>query len=134
MGSLVWVLRVKIFCTVVFWALPLLFCPTSWFVWVGMPEPRPMVFVRLLGAAYAALVVGYVSGLIRLRRGKDARNTVWVGITSNGSASLILFYFGITGAWEGWGIWAWISMWISALLTASITLALVVAGLFGGDR
>lgn len=134
MGSLAWVLRVKIFCTLIFWVLPLLFCPTSWFVRVGMPEPRPMVFVRLLGAAYAALVVGYVSGLRGLHRGDDVRNTVWVGITSNGSASLILLLFGITGAWEGWGIWARIYMWISALLTALITAGLVFAGLLRGDR
>jgi len=93
-----------------------------------------MVFVRLLGAAYAALVVGYVGGLIRLLRGEDIRNTVWVGLTSNGLACLILLLFGITGAWEDWGIWARIYMWSSALLTAAITAGLFFAGLLRGDR
>jgi hypothetical protein len=93
-----------------------------------------MVFVRLLGAAYAALVVGYVSGLRALRRGDDVRNTVWVGITSNGSASLILFLSGVSGAWKGWGTLARMYMWSSAILTASITLGLVAAGLFRDDR
>jgi hypothetical protein len=93
-----------------------------------------MVFLRLLGAAYFALVVGYVNGLCRLRRGEDVRNVVWVGITSNGSASLILFLYGLAGAWEEWDILARVYMWGSALATASITLGLVVAGLLRRDR
>ena len=134
MRSLAWVLKIKILCTLVLWSLPLLMLPSSWFVRIGMPEPRTMVFFRLLGAAYFALVVGYVDGLFRLRRGEDVRNTVWVGITSNGSASLILLFFGITGAWREWGIWAQLYMWVSLLATASITAWLVIAGFFRGDQ
>jgi len=92
-----------------------------------------MLLLQLYGAASLALVVGYISGLCRLDRGDDIRNIVWVGVTSNGSASLILFLSGIAGAWEDWGILARIYMWSSALLTASITLGLV-AGLVRGDR
>jgi hypothetical protein len=131
---LVWVLWVKVLFTLIFWSLPLLAFPTSWFVCMGMPEPRPILFLRLLGAAYLALVVGYISGLCRLGRGDEVQDIVWVGITSNGSAFLILLLFGTTGAWKEWGILARSYMWISTLLTASITLGLVVTGLFQGER
>jgi hypothetical protein len=101
---------------------------------VGMPEPKPMLFLRLLGATFLALVMGYISALRRLGRGDDVRDIVWVGITSNGLASLILLLSGIAGAWKEWGILARIYMWASALATALITLGLVVAGFFRGDR
>lgn len=93
-----------------------------------------MLLLQLYGAASLALVVGYMSGLRRLARGEDIRNIVWVGVTSNGSASLILLLSGIAGAWEEWGMLARIYMWSSALLTAWIALGLVVAGLFRGNR
>ena len=133
MNFLAWILRVKVVATLILWTIPCLAFPAAWFIWVGMPEPNPMLLLQLYGAATLALVVGYLSGLRRLGRGDDIRNIVWVGITSNGSASLILFLYGIVGTWEGWGILAQIYMWISALLTASITLGLV-ASLFRGDR
>jgi hypothetical protein len=129
---LAWVLRVKILFTLLLWALPLLTLKTSWFVRLGMPEPKPVLFLRLLGAAYLALVVGYIGGLRRLARGDEVQDIVWVGITSNGTAFLILLLFGIAGAWTGWGILARIYMWVSVLLTASLTLGLVVTGLFRG--
>jgi hypothetical protein len=128
------VLKVKILFTLILWSLPLLAFPASWFVRLGMPEPRPILFLRLLGAAYLALVVGYISGLRRFGRGDDVRNIVWVGITSNGLASLILLLSGIAGAWKEWGILARSYMWFSALVTTLITLGLVVAGRFRGDR
>jgi hypothetical protein len=127
------VLWVKVLITLCYWTLPLLAFPASCFVWIGMPEPKPMLFLRLLGAAYLALVVGYTSGLRRLGRGDDIRNIIWVGIASNGSASLILLLSGIVGTWEEWGILARIYMSSSALFTASITLGLV-AGLFRSER
>jgi hypothetical protein len=131
---LAWVLRIKILVTLILWTLPCLAFPASWFVWAGMPEPEPMLLLQLYGAASFALVVGYASGLRRLRRGDDIRNIVWVGITSNGLASLILILSSIAGVWEEWDTLARIYMWSSALLTASITVGLVVAGLFRGDR
>ena len=128
------ILKVKVFVTLIFWSLPLLFCPSSWFVRADMPEPKPMLFLRLLGAAYLALVVGYICGLRKLGRGDDVRSVVWVGITSNGLASLILWRSGIARVWKEWGPWARIYMWVSALLTAAITLGLVGARSFRGDR
>jgi hypothetical protein len=132
-GLLATVLWVKVIFTLAFWSLPLVAFPASWFVRIGMPEPRPMLFLRLLGAAFLALVVGYVSGILGLSRGDDVRDIVWVGITSNGLASLILFFFGFTGAWKEWKRLARIFMWGSAFATALITLGLVV-GLFRGGQ
>ena len=131
MGFLEAVLWVKVLFTLAFWSLPLLAFPASWFVRMGMPEPRPILFLRLLGAAFLALVVGYISGILGLSRGDDVRNIVWVGIASNGLASLILFFYGFTGAWKEWRRLARIFMWGSAFATALITLGLVV-GLFRG--
>jgi hypothetical protein len=127
------VLKVKIFVTLIFWSLPLLFCPSSWFVRMGSPEPKPMLFLRLFGAASLGLVVAYTSGIRRLGRGDDVRHIVWVGITSNGLSSLILLRSGIAGVWKEWGPLARIYMWGSALATAAITLGLG-AGLLRGDR
>jgi hypothetical protein len=92
-----------------------------------------MVFLRLLGAAFLALVVGYLSGILGLSRGDDIRDIIWVGITSNGLASLILFYFGFTGAWKEWRRLARIYMWGSAFATALITIGLVVGLFIGGQ-
>ena len=128
------VFRTKILCTVVLWALPLSLFPASWFVRMGMPEPRPLLFFRLLGAAYSALVVEYGLGLRRLSQGAAARDTIWVGVASNGSASLILLLCGVAGRWKGWGKWARMYMWGSAIVTASIALGLVVTGLLRDNR
>lgn len=98
MNLLAWILRVKILVTLILWTIPCLAFPASWFVWIGMPEPNPKLLLQLYGAASFALVVGYTSGLRRLGRGDDIRNIVWVGITSNGSASVILFFSDIAGA------------------------------------
>jgi hypothetical protein len=123
------VLWVKIVFTLLGWCLPLLTFPAPWFQALGMPEPRPLVFARLLGAAFLALLVGYLFGLHALKHGRPVRQTVWVGIVSNGSASLILFAFGLTGAWGDWGGVARAVMWLSAALTGGITVGLAMTGL-----
>src|SRR5688500_14724838 len=97
---------VKIAFTLLAWCLPLLTFPPAWFERFGMPAPQPLVLARLLGAAFLALLVDYLFGLRALRHGRSVRQTVWVGIVSNGSASLILLASGLTGAWEAWGRWA----------------------------
>jgi hypothetical protein len=132
-GFLETILWVKVLFTLAFWSLPLLTFPASWFAWMGMPEPKPMLLLRLLGAAFLALVVGYMSGILGLGRGEDVRDIIWMGITSNSLASLILFFFGFTGAWKEWRRLARIFMWGSAFATALITLGLVVGLLRGGQ-
>lgn len=120
------VLKVKIFCTIFFWAAPLLFYSALISEPLGFPAPRPRVWVHLLGASFTALLVGYLLGLREHRRGRDASGTVMVGIISNGLASVILWVFGLGGAWAEWGRGAQIFMWGSAVMTLLITLGLII--------
>lgn len=96
------------------------------FRWVGMPkpQPQPMLFARLLGAAFLALVVGYWFGLAEVERQVFPRSAVWAGIVSNGLASLLLFKSGFAGEWKGWSAKARVYLWGSALVTMFVTLGL----------
>jgi hypothetical protein len=131
-------LLLKIFLTL-FWALiPLLF-PLSWFESLGVPAPEPELFLRLLGAAYLALLVGYLLGAVDFWNGRRIRSTLWVGIVSNGLACLLIFLFGLTGALSDWGQPARDIMWISAMFAGQITALLLIGGwhtsmLFGVDK
>ncbi|TXT40347.1 MAG: hypothetical protein FD135_1371 [Comamonadaceae bacterium] len=115
----------KIYITCLFWCLPLLVFPRSWFVALGMPAPEPLVFVRLLGAAYLALLVGYYLGMRGLETGESPAPVIDMGITSNGLAGLLLLYFGATGAWSAWGGAAQVFMWVSMLGALAITWRLL---------
>ncbi len=99
---------------------------------LGVPEPKPLLFTRLLGAAFLALLVGYALGLRDLQRGEAPVNTVLVGIVSNGVACALLVYFGLRGAWGEWGGVARYCMWASTILTGLITALLGVSLLSGG--
>ncbi len=115
----------KIAITGLFWCIPLLLFPASWFVALGIPAPEPLVFVRLLGAAYFALLVGYYMGLKGLAKGENPAQVINMGIASNGLACLLLAYFGSTGAWAAWGKGAQIFMWLSTLGALAITFNLL---------
>jgi hypothetical protein len=116
-------LLLKIVLTVC-WSASLLFFSGTRFEKLGMPEPKPILFTRLLGAAFLALLVGYALGLRDLYRGKLPVNTMLVGIVSNGLACVLLLYFGFQGAWSEWGEVARYSMWCSAIFTGLITVLL----------
>ena len=92
----------KIVITGIFWCIPLLAFPTSWLVAGGIPAPEPLLFVRLLGAAYLALLVGYYMGMKGLEKGDNPKQVIYMGIASNGLACLLLVYFGAAGAWSSW--------------------------------
>ncbi len=115
----------KIAITGLFWCLPLLTFPSPWFVALGMPAPEPLLFVRLLGAAYLALLVGYYSGLRGLDKGEYPAPVILMGIASNGLAALLLAYFGICGTWASRGSGATLFMWLSALGASSMTFSLL---------
>lgn len=129
MTALSIVFSVKILFTLIFWCIPLLFFPASLFVRLGIPNPQPILFVRLLGAAYLALTLGYIFGFNALRQGENIQDVIWVGIVSNGLASLILFIYGAIGLWNPWGNLAKFFMWSSAIITALITLGLLITGM-----
>jgi hypothetical protein len=69
-------LLTKIVVTLVLWAVPLLFAPQAAARLLGMPEPQPVVLIRLLGAAFMALVVGYARALLANMRGEDVIDMV----------------------------------------------------------
>ena len=123
------VLIVKIAFTAVLCLLLLVF-PPSWFValGIGTTPPQPMVFVRLLGAAYLALLVGYSFGLAQTRKGDKPIGVVWTGAVSNGLASVILLTHGLTGAWDTWSRLGPPLMWVSSVVTLGITIGLLVYG------
>jgi|SRR5215213_10693419 len=125
MNPLKIILMIKVIFTI-FWALPLLFFPKHAARLLCIPVPQPILFAHLLGAAFLALLVGYILGLLELNHGRDVSNTVWVGIISNGLAFLILLIF--AGQWKRWGIRAEIYMWSSTAVTLLITLGLIVFG------
>jgi hypothetical protein len=121
------VLWIKIALTVV-WAVPLLLAPAGVFRALGFPPPEPRVFTRLLGAAFLALLVGYLQGVQALARSEHPAGTVVVGMVSNGLACALLAGHGLAGAYRQWGRGARWFMWGSALATGFVTVGLAVAG------
>ena len=109
------------------WSASLLFLNKTYFEKLGVPEPKPVLFTRLLGAAFLALLLGYALGLRDLHRGEIPVNTMLVGILSNGLACVILVYFGFQGTWSTWSSVGRYCMWGSAIFTGLITVLLVIS-------
>ncbi len=122
------VIAAKIAITIGAWSVPLLFFPSYLLVHLGFPAPRPEVFLRLLGMAYLALVVGYAFGYRQATSCIYPREAVWMGIVSNGGATVVLTIAAISGAWSGWGPFAQAYMWISLVCVALITAGLTLFG------
>ncbi|GAA5179637.1 hypothetical protein GCM10025771_22120 [Niveibacterium umoris] len=125
MRGLKGLLKRKIAITAIFWCIPLLLFPGSWFVALGVPSPEPIAIARLLGAAYLALLVGYYGGLRSIESGQIPFDTMHMGIASNGLAAILIAYFGATGAWKDWGLGATVFIWVSAAGAFSIALSLI---------
>lgn len=125
LSALAYVLRAKIGITLVFWCVPLLLFPKNAFEWLGFREVGSVVFLKLLGMAYLALVAGYYLGYREIASSVYPANTVRVGIVSNLGAFLLLVYFSLAGSWDSWGILAQLFMWASLLATGSLSAALV---------
>ena len=128
MNALRLLLQIKVALTVLAWCLPLLLLPASALSWLGFPVV-PMIFLRLLAMAYLALVVGYLLGLLQLRRGSYPWATVWVGIVSNGGAGVLLTIAWISSAWATWGSFAQLFMGLSALGASLIAIGLTLSAL-----
>jgi len=121
------VLAVKIVATLGLWALPALFLPPPWFPVFGIPEPpaAQLVFARLLGAAYVALVAGYS---LAWRAPARHPGMVAVGVVSNGLAAFVILSVGADGGFATWSALGQIYIWGSALLAAGLAVALIVTG------
>jgi hypothetical protein len=133
MNNLSKVLIFKITATVLVWCIPLIFFPAPVLEFAGFPKQQSYMFVRMLGWAYLALCVGYCFSLHASLNGKRLMGPVWVGIVSNGGACACLLYYGITGAWSGWGWFIQFIAWGSAAATALITTGLYVFGVKGHE-
>ena len=120
-------LAAKTLLTLALWAGPALFLPASWFPFVGIPEPplAQLVFVRLLGAAYFALCVGYA---IAWRTPARHPGAVLVGVVSNGLAALAILSVGSAGGFDSWSPLGAAYIWGSCLAAAGIATALVITG------
>jgi hypothetical protein len=121
------VLAVKIVATLAVWALPALLLPAPWFPTFGIPEPplEQLVFLRLLGAAYVALVVGYA---LAWRSPARHPGAILVGIVSNGLAALVIVSVGANGGFASWPMLGAVYIWGSAMLTAALAVALAQTG------
>ena len=122
--ALAFLLIAKIGLTLALWCGPLLFFPAAWLRWSGLPVAEPLPFLRLLGMAYAALIVGYALGLRQVRQGVFPAATVWMGLASNGGAFVILALAAATGAWSSWPGLAPGLMWASLAATGLISAGL----------
>jgi len=120
-------LAAKTLVTLVFWAGPALFLPAPWFPLVGIPQPpiAQLVFVRLLGAAYVALCVGYA---IAWRNPARHPGAILVGIVSNGLAALAILSVGSAGGFDSWSPLGAAYIWGSCLAAAGVAIALLVTG------
>jgi hypothetical protein len=119
------VLATKIGFTVI-WAALLLVAPIP-FELAGIPVSEGMtLFLRLLGAAFSALLLGYCLAYRDVGRGRDISNTLRVGILSNSLAFLLLLYHGASGEWRTWHYMAAGGMWLSVVVTGAVTLGLVL--------
>lgn len=128
MRALSGVLLLKILLTLVCWAAPLLLLSGDTLVALGFPLPQPMLFVRLLGVAYLALVFGYLHGAARAWRGDYPGGIVWMGLVSNGGACGLLAGAWWRGTWAGWGEQAQWLLQVSVAATGVLTLALLLTG------
>jgi len=128
------VLIFKILATLIAWCIPLMLFPTSWMVAAGFPAAEPILYTKLLGMAYLALLVGYAYGLKATLNAQDARPTVMMGIVSNLGASLIMLFYGLDGAWADWGPYAQVHMWLSTCSAFLISAGLAVFGLSKKDE
>lgn len=122
------VLEIKILVTLVIWSLPLIIFRPSWLILIGFPNPGELIiFIRLLGAAYFSLTIGYILGYLDLMKGGNIENTITVGIVSNFLACIILMIYGVLGKWANWGKYAKIFMWGSIVATGAITVGLILS-------
>jgi hypothetical protein len=121
------VLAIKIVVTLAVWALPALLLPPPWFPLLGIPEPplEQLIFVRLLGAAYVALVSGYA---LAWRAPARHPGAILVGVVSNGLAAIVIVGVGANGGFATWPTLGALYIWGSALLAAALTVALVKTG------
>lgn len=122
---LIGLLYTKIALTIFLWALPLLLFPDPVFQLLGLPIIAPVYYRKLLGMAYLALVIGYVDGLVAVRKGMFPKGVIVMGIISNSGASAILAIYGFTGAFSNLTNLGALLMYFSTIATGVIAILLM---------
>ncbi len=136
--GLLFFLKLKVALTLLLWLPPLLL-PDPLLNWMiravlGIDRLEPKIFIHLLGAAFLALTINYWVGIKRIKAKKEVEHIVWVGVVSNGLASLLIFLYGFLGSYQEWSLIGQIYMWFSAFLAGFITVGLLVTGLLKSSR
>jgi hypothetical protein len=127
-SALAFTLGAKIALTLGVWCVPLLLFPSDLLRAIGFPVPEATIFLRLLGMAYLALVLGYGFALRSTLRRDYPAAMVWVGIASNAGAFVLLLVAATQGSWAGWGAPARAVMWASLFGTGTLAAALAWFG------
>ena len=126
MNYLQYVLIFNIALTLCVFSLPLMLLPSRW---LDGPGFRFSSFDRrLLGAAYLSLALGYFLGLAHSFEGVYPADNIYVGILSNGLATLVLTGWLVSGRLSDWGRFARCLLAVSALRTGAVTLGLLLFG------
>jgi hypothetical protein len=124
------VLGVKIVLSLVLWVLPLLFLPAGLFPEIGIPTwtPAATIFVRLLGAAYLAILVVEVWSWPAPQRHPAG---VVAGLVSSAGASIVLWHYVFYGELYNWEVLGkiLITSWLVLHLLFTIALALLAVPL-----
>ena len=97
------VLGAKIVLSLLLWVLPLLFLPAGLFPEFGIPTwtPAATIFVRLLGAAYLAILVIEAWSWTSPERHPTG---VVAGLVSSAGATLVLWHYVFYGELYNWEV------------------------------
>lgn len=125
------VLAFKIVLSLVLWVLPLLFLPQGLFPELGIPTwtPAATIFVRLLGAAYLAIVVAEVASFIEPQ---THRAGVVSGLVSSVGATVVLWHYIFYGELYNWEVVGKVLMtsWLVLHMVFTVALAVLAVPLF----
>ena len=116
-------LLAKVVVTYLIWALPALAAPPALLRWLRLPVPADPIYLRLFGAAVAAMGVAYwyayldPLGNIAILR---------VGVIDNGLITLTVIILGLSVGVSSWFVWA--SGVVTALFCAGFVLLMPRGG------
>lgn len=91
----------------------------------GLEFPQPSHYLRMLGASYVALLIGYWYGLLEAKDGKLLVEIIVVGVISNGLGAIILGYYGfIKKKWRELERRGRIIMWLCFAFATYVAIGL----------
>jgi hypothetical protein len=127
------VLGFKIVVSLLLWVLPLLFLPEGLFPELGIPTwtPAATIFVRLLGAAYLAILTIEVWSFMAPH---ERPAGIVTGIISSGGASMILWHYVFYGELYNWEVLGKlvITSWLVLQVVFAVVLTVLAVPLLRG--